>query len=91
MAVRQQPFTEIEEPVSISSNTLLAEKVNVDPEPLGEIDSTMPTSSIIPVNNLPFQFRKRAFLVLMYTINIGYASFFLSGEWYQKMLRDIAY
>ena len=27
----------------------------------------------------------------MYTINIGYASFFLSGEWYQKMLRDIAY
>ena len=69
IAVRQQPFTEIEEPVSISSNTLLAEKVNVDPEPLGEIDSTMPTSSIIPVNNLPFQFRKRAFLVLMYTIN----------------------
>ena len=69
IAVRQQPFTEIEEPVSISSNILLAEKVNVDPEPLGEIDSTMPTSSIIPVNNLPFQFRKRALLVLMYSIN----------------------
>ena len=31
------------------------------------------------------------YVLLMYTINIGYASFFLSGEWYQKMLRDIAY
>ena len=69
IAVRQQPFTEIEEPVSISSNTLFAEKVNVDPEPLGDMDSTMPTSSIMPVNNLPFQFRNCAFLVLMYTIN----------------------
>ena len=69
MAVRQQPFTEIEEPVSISSSTLLAEKVNVDPEPFGDMDFTMPTSSIIPVNNWPFQFSDCAFLVLMYTIN----------------------
>jgi len=51
-AVRQQPFTATEEPSSISSKILLAEKSRVDPEPLGEIDCTVPTSSIMPVNNL---------------------------------------